>query len=298
MSEAAPYLLSKRDLARHFGAAASSYQSVNRVQEIILQRLMERLQLVNLQPKRIVDLGSGPGVSAKRLARHYRRAEILEVDISPQMLRQSARSQPRFFSRRRHLCADVENLALANQSAELVFSNLMLQWCNDLDRAFSEVNRCLKNNGLFMFSTFGPDTLIELRKSWQQVDDAVHVNAFVDMHDIGDALIRAGLENPVMETEKISIRYDSAMTLMRDLKALGANNVNRGRRQGLTGKNSLQKMLAEYEKWREDGTLPATYEVVYGHAWMPEVSRARRLDENTLGFPVTALKTQRAKVRP
>ena len=113
------------------------------------------------------------------------------------------------------------------------------------------------------------------------------------MHDIGDALIRAGLENPVMETEKIVIRYDSAMTLMRDLKALGANNVNSGRRRGLTGKNSLQKMLAEYEKWREEDRLPATYEVVYGHAWLPEASRARRIDENTLGFPVAALKSRR-----
>ncbi|NKB36305.1 MAG: malonyl-ACP O-methyltransferase BioC [Gammaproteobacteria bacterium] len=286
------YDISKFEVRRHFGKAAASYDKASRLQRMVRERLLERLELIKLKPERILDLGSGPGHAASKLVRLYKQARVLEVDISEAMLSFSASKAPRFFGKRQRLCADVEQLGVKDNSVDLVYSNLMLQWSRDLDRAFVEVNRILNNNGLFMFSTFGPDTLLELRKSWQVVDDKVHVNAFVDMHDVGDALIRAGFENPVMEVENITVHYDTVMQIMRDLKTLGANNANSGRRRTLTGKNRLKTMAEEYEKLRAKGKLPVTYEVIYGHAWLPKATQSRRVDDNTVVFPLTGLKAK------
>ena len=288
------YELSRLEVRRHFNKAAAHYEKANHLQQLVLERLLDRLELIKMKPGRVLDLGSGPGHAASKLARRYKQSRVLEVDISADMLLHSASQASRFFNKRQRLCADVEQLALSDNSIDLVFSNLMLQWSKDLDRAFFEVSRVLTNNGLFIFSTFGPDTLLELRKSWQSVDDKVHVNAFVDMHDVGDALIRAGFENPVMEVENITVRYDTVMQIMKDLKTLGANNANSGRRRSLTGKKRLSTMMDEYEKLREEGKLPVTYEVVYGHAWLPEHARSRRLDDNTVAFPLAGLKAKRA----
>jgi malonyl-CoA O-methyltransferase len=284
------HLLEKQRIARSFSAAAKDYQLVDQLQQTVGDRLIERLELMKVKPGLVLDLGSGPGTSAAKLAKYYKKATIIESDISHSMLLQASKQSPRFFSRRRRLCSDAEMLGLKSASLDLVFSNLMLQWCNNLDLVLNETRRVLQPNALFIFSSFGPDTLMELRKSWQEVDQHIHVNAFVDMHDIGDALVRAGLENPVMETERITLNYENAFDLMRELKMLGAHNVNSGRRKTLTGKTRLQNMLAHYEKLRVEGKLPATYEVVYGHAWTPASMKARRIDEQTLAFPLSALK--------
>ena len=286
----AEYFLEKQLVSRAFGTAATNYHRVDQLQQTVAGRLLERLEYTKLRPALALDLGSGPGTSSARLARHFKKTVVIETDISCSMLLQSSKRSPRFFSRRRRFCTDAENMGLKSSSMDLVFSNLMLQWCDNLDLVFKEVHRVLKPNGLFIFSSFGPDTLMELRKSWQQVDQYVHVNAFADMHDVGDALIRAGLENPVMETENITLNYDDVQNLMRELKRLGAHNVNGGRRKTLTGKRRLQSMLSHYEHWRSEGKIPATYEVIYGHAWAPANVKARRIDEQTLAFPLAALK--------
>jgi malonyl-CoA O-methyltransferase len=146
---------------------------------------------------------------------------------------------------------------------------LALQWCNDLKQTFAEVRRVLQTGGLFMFSTFGPDTLKELRQAFRHMDDYSHVNRFTDMHDIGDMLVHNGFATPVMDMEYITLTYDDVIGVMRDLKAIGAHNVTQGRRRGLTGKNAWQKAINQYETLRKEGKLPATFEVVYGHAWKP-----------------------------
>ena len=142
----------------------------------------------------------------------------------------------------------------------------MMQWCDDLNQLFCEIHRVLKNDGLFLFSTFGPDTLKELKKSWSVVDDQTHVNTFTDMHDIGDQLLTNGFLSPVMEMEKITLTYQTVTDLLRDLKAIGAQSVGQ-RSKSLTGKDKFQLMVKMYESYRADGKLPATYEVIYGHAW-------------------------------
>ncbi len=288
------YVLDKRDISRSFSFAAQNYQLVNQLQQTVADRLLDRLGYINIEPRVVLDLGSGPGTSSSKLARRYRKANIIETDISLSMLREARRQAPRFFSRRKQACSDAEKLGFESGSFDLVFSSLMMQWCDDIDLVLQEAGRVLRPNGLFIFSTFGPDTLVELRQSWQEVDEDIHVNAFIDMHDIGDALIRLGMESPVMETEKIVLNYKSVQDLMRELKLLGAHNVNNGRRRTLTGKNRMQKMFSHYEKSRnQEGRLPATYEVIYGHAWLPATVQAKRLDEQTMVFPISALKSNR-----
>ena len=171
----------------------------------------------------------------------------------------------------------------------MIFSNLTLQWCSDLDKVFAEFRRLLKPGGLALFSTFGPDTLKELRDSWAAADKAVHVGAFIDMHDIGDALLRSGFADPVMDAERFTLTYADVYGVMNELKALGAHNAATGRPRTLTGKGRLRAMAAAYERYRDNGILPASFEVVYGLAWAPAVSAVNTREEGVVKIPLSAL---------
>ena len=197
------------------------------------ERLLERLDYVRLQPQLILDLGSGTGFCTAALSRRYKKARVMALDIAPSMLQQArnklSRMEKFFNNRQRFVCADADYLPLKDQSVDLVVSNLTLQWCPDLDQTFAEIRRVLKPDGLFMFSTLGPDTLKELRRSWQSVDANIHVHTFIDMHDVGDALLRTQFADPVMDMETITMTYKDARTLMHDLKSLGAHNASAAR---------------------------------------------------------------------
>ncbi len=261
--------IDKNRVAASFSRSANDYAEYAVLQKMVTDRLLERLQLVSIVPKVIVDAGSGSGGAARQLKKMYRGAEVIQLDLSLDMLCKARSLDSLFFSKQHFVCGDVEKLPLAKNVTELFFSSLMLQWCNDLDVAFTQVKNTLKKQGLFLFATLGPDTLKELRSSWAAVDDGVHVNTFMDMHDVGDALVRAGFVEPVMDVENITMTYEDCFSLMKDLKALGANNADTERRKGLTGKNEMKNMIAAYENFRVEGRLPASYEIVYGHAWTP-----------------------------
>ena len=280
------YRRDKAKIRQNFNNAAGSYDQVAVLQRTVGTRLLERLDVIKLKPKRILDLGSGTGRLSMQLAGRYKPAHVIQVDLAFNMLKQSRQIEG--FSGRHHLlCADAENLPVADECVEFAFSNLMFQWISRLDRALSEVYRSLQPGGLLLFSTFGPDSLMELRDSWGRVDDYVHVNAFLDMHDVGDTLVRTGFIDTVMETETFTLVYDSGRALMKELKVLGAGNVNAGRRKSLTGKRKLQSMLAEYENKYGKDRLPATFEAVYGHAWVPETKSARQDETGTGVYPIT-----------
>lgn len=257
----------RRALQRDFDTAAESYDEVAVLQREVADRLAQRLDMIRMQPRRLLDLGSGSGAGAALLRRRYRQAEIIQVDLAHAMLRRARKRAPRWFSRQRFVQADARALPLVAGSIDMAYSNLMLQWLEQPQAVFSELRRCMRTGGLFIFSSFGPDTLHELRASWAVVDDAPHVHSFIDLHDLGDALVRAGFEHPVMEMEIIRLTYPDCRTLMRELQQLGAQNALAGRRRALTGRRRLQAMIAAYEQYRDAGRLPATFEVIYGHAW-------------------------------
>lgn len=272
------FLIDKRLARRSFERAAETYDKAAVLQREVCDRMLSRLEVIKAPPLSILDAGSGTGYGSGKLRECYPGAGIVALDIAFGMLKK-ARTAPPWWKRVTgggassqclYVCGDLEQLPFRSSSVGMVWSNLTLQWCNDLNQAFAEAHRVLVTDGLFMFSTFGPDTLKELRQAFGAADAYRHVNRFIDMHDIGDALVHNGFANPVMEMEYITLTYDDVTSAMRDLKAIGAHNVTRGRRHGLTGKSAWQRAVANYEAMRKDGRLPATFEVVYGHAWKPE----------------------------
>ncbi len=270
------HVLDKRQLRRAFERAAVSYDQAAVLQREVSDRMLARLDFIKYSPDIILDAGSGTGYGSRQLAVRYPHSKLLAIDIAWDMLAQARpeiswwkRALPIYKTQNHYICADIEQFPLNDASVGMVWSNLALQWCNDLNHTFSEINRVLCTEGLFMFSTFGPDTLKELRQAFKQSDNFSHVNQFVDMHDIGDLLVHNGFSTPVMDMEYITLTYDDVTSVMRDLKAIGAHNVTQGRRRGLTGKTAWQKAISQYETLRLDGKLPATFEVVYGHAWKP-----------------------------
>ncbi|GAB4352996.1 MAG: malonyl-ACP O-methyltransferase BioC [Gammaproteobacteria bacterium] len=260
------HLLDRRALRRSFNRAATTYDAAAVLQREVAERLLGRLEWLRLQPVDLLELGCGTGYCTRALEGRYRKARIWALDIAEAMLVQTRRGSG-WFSRTRCLCGDAQRLPVADRSIDLIFSNLTLQWCDDLAAAFAEFQRVLRPGGAVLFSTFGPDTLRELRAAWAAVDGRSHVNRFLDMHDVGDAMLRAGLSDPVMDVDRLTQHYGTVRELMRDLKAIGAHNVTAGRPQGLTGRQRMRAVEAAYEAVREPQGLPASYEVVYGHAW-------------------------------
>ena len=262
----ADWLPDKSMARRSFEAAAASYDQAAVLQREVGSRLLERLDFMKIKPTRILDLGTGTGQCLAGLFARFRSAEVVALDIARSMLLQ-ARKRGRWLRRPLCVCGDAERLPFADCRFDLVFSNLTLQWCTDLEAAFCELQRVLRPGGLLLFTTLGPDTLRELRDSWRSVDEYPHVNAFLDMHDVGDGLLKARFSDPVVDVERLILTYPDAWKLMRELKQLGAHNVAVGRARGLTGKAHMQRLVEAYEQYRRDGLLPASYEVVHGHAW-------------------------------
>jgi malonyl-CoA O-methyltransferase len=285
-------LLDRRAIRRNLERASSTYDEAAVLPARVRDELIERLDWIAFTPQSVLDLGCGTGHAAAALAARWPRARVLAFDVAPGMLREAGlRDEAARFLR---VCADAEWLPLPEGSVDLLFSSLMLPWCEDLDAVFAEFARVLRPRGLVTFATFGPDTLMELRAAWAASDAAPRVHPFTDMHDIGDGLVRAGLAEPVLDVSRFTLTYPDLYALMRDLKAIGAQNASSGRPRGLTGHHRLRDVERAYEEFRRHGVLPASYEVVFGQAWGP-VERRGRDDE--FAFPLSALRRRGAAPR-
>jgi malonyl-CoA O-methyltransferase len=276
--------LDRHAVARAFDRASISYDAAAELQKRVRDELLVRLDEFKVIPQTILDLGAGTGHGARALKRRFPRAMVVAADIAPGMLEQ-ARQQSRWLRRFERVRADAYALPFKDGAFDLVFSNLMLQWCDDLDAVFADIARVLKPGGLLLFSTFGPGTLSELREAWAAAaDPSNHVNHFFDAHALGGALMQAQFAEPVLVVDRVVARYPDVISLMRELKAMGAHNVTQGRARGLTGRRRLAAMTQSYEAMRRDGKLPATWEVIQATAWGSE----RRAPRNA-GFPGEAL---------
>lgn len=281
----------KERVQQAFGRAAEQYDAAAVLQREVHDRMFSRLDYIQAQPQCLADLGCGTGYGLPQLAKRYPKATVIGIDMALDMLRYARGANPSRWQQwrqklsatsppqRQYLCADIECLPLADHRIDLLWSNLALQWCQNLDAAFNEMQRILAPQGLLMFSTLGPDTLREIRHAFAGVDGYTHVNQFVDMHDLGDALVRHGFENPVMDMEFITLTYQDVPAVFRDLKQIGAHNHTIGRSRGLMGKKTWQHVIQNYEQLRRhDGRLPLTYEVIYGHAWKATPTQDARHD--------------------
>jgi len=275
-------MLDRAAIRRSFAAAADQYDAFAFLQREVGTRMLERLDYILAEPKVILDLGAGTGEQTAALAKRYPRAVTYGLDLAEPMLKKM-RKRSSWRRPLRPVCADLQALPFADNSVDLIFSSLAMQWCEGLEQAFTEFRRVLRPGGFILFSTFGPDTLTELRQSWAAVDAREHVHNFIDMHIVGDAMLQAGLAEPVMDVENLTLTYNKVHDLMRELKGIGAHNVAHDRPRGLTGRQRLQAFEQAYEKFRCDGVLPASYEVVYGHAWAS-------VDEQTVSVSIESLK--------
>ncbi len=272
MDAPAPFVDS-RQVRRNFARAAASYDGVAVLQREIGSRMLERLDYVKIEPERVLDLGCGTGASLAALGERYPKSQLLAADVSEAMLNagRGQRSRLRWLlpflrgNRTALLAADALALPVKAGSLGLIWSNLMLHWLDNPVPAFRELQRTLGVGGLLMFSTFGPDTLKELRASFS--DGYEHTQRFADMHDYGDMLLECGFSDPVMDVEVLTMTYSSLDDLFRDLRQSGSGCAMLARRRGLTGRSAWLAARANYEKLFDDGRLPATFEVVYGHAW-------------------------------
>ena len=274
------YVIDKARVRAAFDRAAQTYDAAAVLQKLVRDEMFSRLDLIKIAPHRILDAGCGTGHGSFELQKRFKAAQVFSLDLAMGMLEKTHAQQSllnKLFRPKRLICADIENLPIADNSMDVVWSNLAIQWCNDLDKSFTGVARLLKPNSLFIFSTFGPDTLKELRAASNNGD--THVSRFIDMHDIGDALTRHGFNAPVLDVERYTLTYDNVRAVMQDLKSIGANNATRGRGRGLTGKGFFKQLAVQYEQFRVAGKLPATFEVIYGHAWTAEAKVDNGLGE-------------------
>jgi len=263
--------LDKAKVRKSFERAAETYDASAVLQQEVAGRLIERLDYIRLQPNYVLDLGCGTGRITETMLKRYPKAQIVALDLAVNMLKKTKKKGGWLSKKPRCVCADAEKLPLKEDSIDLLISSLMLQWSNDLPAIFKGFRRVIAPQGLLMFTTFGPDTLKEIRASWGKVDNTPHTSQFTDMHDIGDALLQAGFSNPVMDMELITTTYSSVREIMKDIKNIGASNATTGRSKGLMGKQRLADFEAAYEVFKDsDGLYPATWEIIYGHAWAPE----------------------------
>jgi malonyl-CoA O-methyltransferase len=285
-----------RQVRRQFGSAAHSYEKHDALQREVQALLLERLGFYLEQPGCVLDVGAGPGRGTAQLKKRWPKAQVIALDAALPMLRE-ARRHSAWLKPFQRLCAEATALPLPDHSVDVLHSNLCFQWVDDLPALFGECVRVLKTGGMLTFSTFGPDTLKELRAAWAAADGQPHVSRFLDMHDIGDAMINAGLRDPVLDVDRFTLTYSEPRKLLEELQGLGATNADATRARGLAGKSRYRAMLAAYEAMRVDGRIPATWEVVTAHAWGPPPGQSRRIPGGgeMASFSISSLRGSRRR---
>ena len=259
-----PSTLNKRDVRRQFDRAAAAFDRADFVHRVTREGLLERLRPLRVAAKTVLDLGAATGNTTDPLRKRFGGARVVSLDLSYNMLRE-ARGKRRWYTRTAFVQADAEKLPFCDASFDVVFSNLLLPWLSDPATALAEVSRVLRKDGVFVFATLGPDSLLQLSRAWRRVDAGAHVNRFLDMHDIGDALVRAGLADPVLDVDRLTVQYRDPARLFQDLTRTGGRNALTQRRRGLLGRGLFEKLLAEL---RGDGDgIGVDLELVYGHCW-------------------------------
>ena len=284
-----------RQIRRAFSRSAARYDAAAALQHEVEKRLLESLDyLGERQPQVLLDVGSGPAHAAAALRKRWPRAQVVAIDMALPMLRQ-ARKQAGWWKPFARVCADARELPIAAGSVDVLFSNLCLQWVDDLPAVFAGFRRVLKPGGLLLCSTFGPETLIELREAFAQADSVPHVSRFPPIAQFGDALVIAGFRDPVLDRDRFDLTYPDLTALMRELRAMGATNALQSRRHTLTGRARFAAASAAYEPLRRaDGRLPSTWEVIYAHAWAPPPGAPiRGQGEEVAAVPLSSIRIRR-----
>lgn len=265
-----------------FNRSAPTYDQAALLAQEVCHRLCEQLQFIHLQPKIILDLGAGTAYANRLLKKQYPQAQIISLDLAEKLIQ----TQPEHA-----ICAAAEHLPLQAQTIDLVFSNLMLPWCDDISGIFSEVYRVLTPGGLFLFSSFGAETLQEIQFSWEKIDTFPHVHGCYDLQDLGDLLVQQHFADPVMNSERLVVNYQNIQQLSQELKQSGLQNILQTRRRSLTGKRRWQEFLQQLACYQTpNGRLPISFDLMYGHAWRSNLARPQ---DGEVAIPISAIKRNR-----
>ena len=258
--------LRSADVRRRFDRAADHFADADFVHRVTRDGLLSRIEPMSVDAGVVVDLGSATGSAGRQLAKRFRGARVVAVDSSRRMLGKLQRKRS-WFSKVVAVQGDALALPFADASVDVIFANQLLPWIDEPGAAFTEIARVLRKDGLFAFATLGPDSLLRLRDAWRSVDSDFHVKRFADMHDLGDALVRAGLRDPVLDVDRLTVSYQSSAALFRDITATGARNTLQKRARGLVGRRRFKAMTQAL--FGADGSGEATlcFELVYGHCW-------------------------------
>lgn len=279
---------------RAFDAASGTFANASVVHDLARGRLLDRLELVRIDPALAVDLGSATGAGARELAQRFPSATVVAIDPSLPMLR-ALQHDAAACSRVVAVAGEAERMPFRSSSVGLVLANLVLPWSVPRD-FFGETARVLEPGGLLLFATLGPDSLAEVRRAWAAADDRIHVHAFFDMHDLGDAAVSAGLAEPVVDVERIALTYTDIASFVRDLRACAATNTAAGRRQGLTGKERWRRFEAALLAQRSGSRFAITIELVFGQAWGRVGGAPSRSAPREASIPVERLRGSRKSV--
>ncbi len=270
-----------------FNRQAKVYDSVAKVQYEIGSRLLERLDYLKIDPHYILDLGSGTGSFSTALQKKYPKAVIVSLDLSHTMLKVAQQKQRWYWSKTALVNAAMEALPFKTGHFDLIFSNQVIHWTCSMSRLMKELNRVLTVNGCLLFSTLGPDTFVELKNAWQEVDCYEHRNYFMDMHDLGDVLLGQGFSDPVVDMQWLTVHYSSFLEMNQKLKAQGVRNINSKRNAGMTGRLAWQKVESRFKKiYVQNNKYPLTYEVIFGHGWKQATAKRSNTE---ITIPVTAI---------
>jgi malonyl-CoA O-methyltransferase len=302
-------LFDAKQVRRAFSRSAAGYDAAARLQHAVEARLLESLDylddpaLKREAPRRVLDLGCGTGRASLAMQARWPKAQVVSLDLALPMLQQARVASGRpagawlsnpFARKPVPVCADARALPLAEASVDVLFSNLCLQWVEDLDALFAGFRRVLKPHGLLLVSTFGPETLWELRGAFARADAAPHVSPFADIAGFGDALVRAGFHQPVLDREELTTHYPDLASLMRELRAIGATNALASRRHTLTGRARFTVAADAYETHRDGAGLPATWETITAMAWAPEAGTPlREGDVEVASIPLSRIPIRR-----
>ena len=251
----------KSRILKSFNTRASSYDKYSLIQKEVSLRIIEKLKFIKISPKNILDLGCGTGYLSLLLKKLYPNAHITCLDFSPEMLYHCKLKEPEFET----ICADIEDLPFKTSKYDIIISSLTLHWCKETEKIFYDIYKILNKNGIFIFTTVGPDTLSELKETYKLIDDKEHINIFNDMHIYGDLLLNTGFDNPVMDVEKIVMEYPNVQNVFNSIKKIGANTIINSHGGKIT-KSMYRKIIDLYPK-TEKMKYPVTYEVIYGTSW-------------------------------
>ena len=259
-------MLDRKHIRRRFERAAHSFDDADFVHAVTRDGLLSRLEGLLIEAKTVIDLGAATGTAGQPLEKRFKGARVVAVDLAAEMLKKG-RAKKSWLARASFAQASADQLPFANESVDVIFSNLMLPWFDDPTPVFAEVARVLRKGGLFAFATFGPDSLQEIHRAWAGIDNAMHVNRFPDMHDLGDGLVNSGLQDPVLDVDRLTVDYRNSDDLFKDLTSVGGRNTSLQRPPGLTGRRRFERMKAGLAEASANDKISLELELVFGHCW-------------------------------